>query len=78
MLSLVKAFNGEQNVVECAYVEGDGKYARFFAQPLLLGKNGIEKILPIGELSQYEQDAVKNMLDVLKADIALGEQFVNG
>jgi len=77
-LSLVKAFNGEQNVVECAYVEGDGKYARFFAQPLLLGKNGIEKILPIGELSQYEQDAVKNMLDVLKADIALGEQFVNG
>lgn len=77
-LSLVKAFNGEQNVVECAYVEGDGQYARFFAQPLVLGKNGIEKILPVGALSQYEQDAVKSMLDVLKADIALGEQFVNG
>lgn len=77
-LSLVKAMNGEANVVECAYVEGEGEYARFFAQPLLLGKNGIEKVLPIGTLSQYEQDALNNMLDVLKADIALGEKFING
>jgi malate dehydrogenase len=77
-LSLVKALSGEANVVECAYVEGDGKYARFFAQPLLLGKNGIEKALPIGSLSQFEQDALNSMLDVLKADIALGEKFING
>ncbi len=37
-LSLVRALQGESNVVECSYVEGDGKYARFFAQPILLGK----------------------------------------
>ncbi|MGC6745598.1 hypothetical protein ACP0HM_19295 [Escherichia coli] len=37
-LSLVRALQGEQGVVECAYVEGDGQYARFFSQPLLLGK----------------------------------------
>ena len=30
--SLVKGLSGE-TVVECTYVEGDGKYARFFAQP---------------------------------------------
>ncbi len=37
-LSLVRALQGEKGVVECAYVEGDGQYARFFSQPLLLGK----------------------------------------
>ncbi|MBZ4261608.1 hypothetical protein LAN14_23975, partial [Mycobacterium tuberculosis] len=40
-LSLVRAMQGEKGVVECAYVEGDGHYARFFSQPLLLGKNGV-------------------------------------
>ena len=29
-LSLVRAMQGEKGVVECAYVEGDGHYARFF------------------------------------------------
>ena len=32
--SLVKGLRGE-TVVECTYVEGDGKYARFFAQPVV-------------------------------------------
>lgn len=76
-LSLVRALNGESNVVECTYVEGDGKHARFFAQPVLLGKNGVEKRLDIGKLSTFEQSALDNMLDVLKKDIELGEQFIN-
>lgn len=75
-LSLVRALQGESNVVECAYVEGDGKYARFFSQPLLLGKNGIVEHKSIGTLSTYEQQALTGMLDTLKADITLGEAFV--
>ena len=39
-------------MVECTYVEGDGKYARFFAQPVRLGKEGVEEILPIGTFKQ--------------------------
>lgn len=77
-LSLVRALQGENNIVECTYVEGDGKYARFFAQPVLLGKNGVEKLLPIGELSKFEQDALNNMLDILRKDIELGEKYING
>lgn len=76
-LSLVRAMQGESNVVECTYTEGDGKYARFFAQPVVLGKNGVEKRLDIGSLSVYEEKALNGMLDVLKADIALGEKFIN-
>lgn len=76
-LSLVRAMRGESNVVECAYVEGDGKYARFFAQPLLLGKEGIVERKSIGTLSAFEQKALEGMLDVLHKDIELGENFVN-
>ena len=76
-LSLVRALQGEKGVVECAYVEGDGRYARFFSQPLLLGKNGVEERRSIGKLSEFEQHALEGMLDTLKKDIALGEDFVN-
>lgn len=53
-LSLVRALQGESNVVECSYVEGDGKYARFFAQPILLGKNGVAERKDIGKLSAFD------------------------
>ncbi|NHB94943.1 malate dehydrogenase [Photorhabdus stackebrandtii] len=76
-LSLVCGLQGESNVVECAYVEGDGKYARFFAQPVRLGKNGVEERLEIGKLSDFEQKALEGMLDVLRKDIELGEKFIN-
>lgn len=76
-LSLVRALQGEKGVVECAYVEGDGQYARFFSQPLLLGKNGIEERQAIGQLSAFEHNALEGMLDTLKKDIQLGEEFVN-
>ncbi len=74
--SLVKGLSGEK-VIECTYVEGDGKYARFFAQPVRLGKEGVEEILPLGPLSAFEQKALEGMLETLRADIELGEKFVN-
>lgn len=75
-VSLIKGLQGE-TVTEYAYVEGKGEHARFFAQPITLGKNGVEALLDIGALSAYEQNAMNDMLPTLKADIALGEEFVN-
>lgn len=74
-LSLVRALQGEKNVLEYAYVEGDGKYARFFSQPVLLGPNGIAELKDIGQLSEFEQKSLNNMLDELKKEIAQGEAF---
>lgn len=76
-LSLIGALQGKSDVVECAYVEGDGQYARFFAQSLLLGKNGVERILPIGPINTFEQKSLDDMLSTLKSDIELGEKFIN-
>ncbi|WP_298722109.1 malate dehydrogenase [uncultured Oceanisphaera sp.] len=76
-LSLVKAMQGEANVVECTYVDGGSEHAQFFAQPVLLGKNGVEKVLPYGEISAFEQAAMDGMLETLKGDIVKGVEFVN-
>ena len=75
-LSLVRALNGEKDVVECTYVEGSGDLARFFAQPVLLGKNGVEKILDYGNLSEFEQTTLDEALETLRSDIKIGEEFV--
>ncbi len=76
-LSLVRALQGEQGVVECAYVESDDEFSRFFAQPLLLGKQGLVERKPIGTLSPFEHQVLEQMRDVLKSDIELGVKFIN-
>ncbi len=75
-LSLVRALNGEDNVIECTYIEGPGDKARFFAQPVLLGKNGVEKVLDYGTLTTFEESTLNNALDILRDDIAKGESFI--
>ena len=74
-LALVKGLQGEENVIECAYVEGDGEHAPFFAQPVKLGKDGAEAILSYGELSDYEKAALDGMLETLNKDIEIGVEF---
>ena len=74
-LALVKALQGE-DVVEYAYVEGDGEHAPFFAQPVKLGKDGVEEILSYGELSAFEKSALDGMLETLNGDIQTGVDFV--
>ncbi|WP_298770472.1 malate dehydrogenase [uncultured Shewanella sp.] len=75
-LSLVRGLQGEPNVVECAYVDGGSEHASFFAQPILLGKQGVEKVLAYGDVSAFEANARDSMLDTLKGDIELGIDFV--
>jgi len=74
-LSLVRALNGEENVVECTYIEGTGDKARFFAQPVLLGRNGVEKVLSYGNLTVFEEAKLDGALDTLKGNISSGELF---
>lgn len=75
-LSLVNAMQGEA-VVEYAYVEGNGEHAEFFAQPLRLGPNGVEELLPIGDLSAYEEKVLNEMKATLKGDVQKGVDFIN-
>ncbi|XP_792004.2 malate dehydrogenase, mitochondrial [Strongylocentrotus purpuratus] len=74
--SLLAAIEGKEGVIECAYVKSDLTESSYFANPILLGKNGLEKNLGFGTLSDYEQQLVKDAMAELKSSIKKGEDFV--
>lgn len=78
-VAVFKALLGE-DCVRYAYVESkpDSGYPEFFAQPVRFGLTGVEEILPIGELSDYEKQKLKELEVVLENDIKQGKDFVNG
>lgn len=75
-LSLVKAMNG-QSVTECCYVQTGEDTSSFHAQPVVLGKNGVESIPAIPALSAYEQKLLDEMQETLKGNIQKGLEFAN-
>jgi malate dehydrogenase len=74
--SLVKGLQGEQNVVDYAYVAVKNGDAAYFAHPVRLGTSGVEEILSYGELSAFEEKAKNDMLETLNKDIQEGIDFM--
>lgn len=52
-----------------------GSNTAFFSVPLTLGKNGVEKIHPLGQLSEFEGAAIKKAVESLNDNIAKGVSF---
>jgi len=73
--SILDAIGGKKGVVECAYVKSDVTSVPYFATPLLLGQNGLEKNLGMGDLSNFEQKKLNEALPELQKNIEKGEQF---
>jgi len=74
---LLKAMNGEKNIIQNAYVESDvAEGCAFFSSPVLLGPNGVEEIHGCGEMSDYEKQLYEEMLPELQAQIKKGVDFV--
>ncbi|XP_071944103.1 malate dehydrogenase, mitochondrial-like [Antedon mediterranea] len=73
--SLLEAMNGKQGVIECAFVKSELTEATYFASPLLLGPNGIERNLGLGTLSNFETKILNECIEELKKNIAKGEEF---
>ena len=72
--SLVAAMNGA-DVTECCYVQTGEDTDSFHAQPVKLGKNGVESIPALPELSVYEQKLLTELKPVLDGNIAKGIEF---
>ena len=68
--------NGQENVVECAYVASNVTKSPYFAIPLLLGPNGIDKNLGLGRLSKFEEGLLKAAIPELQDSIMKGINFV--
>lgn len=75
--SLLRALNGEKNVVECSFVASDVcPKVKYFASPIRLGKCGIDKNLGIPKLDDFEMEMVETALKDLPKQIKKGEEFV--
>ena len=75
-MSLVAALQGE-SVTECCYVQVGDDTSSFHAQPVVLGKDGVESIPELPPLSEYEQRLLEEMRDTLAGNIAKGIEFAN-
>jgi len=74
--SLVSAMNGE-SVTECCYVQVGDDTRAFHAQPVVLGKDGVESIPSLPALSDYEQKLLGEMRETLEGNINKGIEFAN-
>lgn len=74
---LMAAMSGEQNVVECAFVENDLTSAPFFATKVKLGPAGAEEVLGYGDLNAFEQEGLDALVPDLIVQAKKGIEFAN-
>ena len=75
-MSLVAAMNGA-SVTECCFVQVGDDTVSFHAQPVVLGKDGVESIPELPPLSAYEQKLLDEMRETLDSNIKKGIEFAN-
>ena len=89
MFQVNTALKGQENIVECTYVDlqnqkssslplDDVQGARFFSTPVTLGVDGIERINNFQEcysISDREREDLDKMLPILKKQIEKGIKF---
>merc|ERR1712190_486415 len=63
---------------ECAYVESSIQSGLpYFASRVVFGKNGVEKVLPIGSLSEHEKKRLDELTPILKGEINDGLEYAS-
>ncbi|CAJ1349297.1 unnamed protein product [Effrenium voratum] len=60
---------------ECAYVKSDITDLPYFASKVQFGEKGVSKVLPIGELNEYETKRMEEVKAQLKGEIETGLKY---
>eukprot|EP01012_Entosiphon_sulcatum_P018947 TRINITY_DN2376_c0_g1_i1.p1 TRINITY_DN2376_c0_g1~~TRINITY_DN2376_c0_g1_i1.p1 ORF type:complete len:329 (-),score=64.19 TRINITY_DN2376_c0_g1_i1:259-1245(-) len=74
---LIRALNGEKGLIAPSFVESTVASTPFFASPVELGKNGVERVHPIGPVNAAEQKLIDEALVELKKNIDKGVEFAH-
>merc|ERR1711918_243739 len=61
--------------IACAYVKSSITSCPYFASKVTFGKNGVETVHPVGELSDYEKGRLAALLPVLQEEIDAGLDY---
>ncbi|KAH1143406.1 hypothetical protein AAZX31_12G147600 [Glycine max] len=73
----LKGLNGVPDVVECSFVQSTVTELPFFASKVRLGTVGVEEVLGLGHLSDFEQQGLESLKPELKSSIEKGIKFAN-
>jgi malate dehydrogenase len=67
---------GEEGSTECAYVESTVREGLpYFASKVTFGKEGVETVHPIGDLSEHEKKRLEELTPTLKEEIDAGLEY---
>jgi len=73
---ILQAKMGVKGITECSYVQSTlYPTASFFSSPVTLGPDGVETVNSIGQVSDYEQALIEDMLPELSAQIQKGVEY---
>ncbi|PKU65780.1 malate dehydrogenase, mitochondrial isoform X1 [Dendrobium catenatum] len=73
----LKGLNGVPDIIECSFVQSNITELPFFASKVRLGKNGVEEVLGLGPLSDFEKQGLESLKSELKSSIEKGIKFAN-
>merc|ERR1712228_686424 len=64
--------------VECAYVKSDITDLPYFTSKVAFGESGVSKVMPLGELNEYETKRLEEVKVQLKTEIETGVKYAEG
>ncbi|XP_056167198.1 malate dehydrogenase, mitochondrial isoform X2 [Syzygium oleosum] len=73
----LKGLNGVPDVVECSFVQSSITELPFFASKVKIGKNGVEEVMELGPMSDFEKQGLESLIPELKSSIEKGIKFAN-
>lgn len=73
--SCLKGLAGEADIYECSYVASEVTELPYFSTKCKLGKDGVEKVMPIGDITPYEQKWLDELKVELTGSITKGVKF---
>ncbi|AYU82348.1 malate dehydrogenase [Leishmania donovani] len=75
---VLRAMDGEKTLLHCSFVESPlfADKCRFFGSTVEVGKEGIERVLPLPSLNEYEEQQLDRCLPDLEKNIRKGLVFV--
>ncbi|XP_066357711.1 malate dehydrogenase, glyoxysomal-like isoform X3 [Miscanthus floridulus] len=72
----LRGLRGDGGIVECSYVASQVTELPFFASKVQLGRGGIEEILPLGPLNEFERAGLEKAKKELGESIQKGVSFI--
>ncbi|EMS64258.1 Enolase 2 [Triticum urartu] len=73
----LRGLRGDAGIVECSYIASQVTELPFFASKVRLGRSGVEEVLPLGPLNEFERAGLEKAKGELAESIHKGVAFAN-